>query len=416
MSNQCATDHPLTDHTKLVGPLSGLRVLDLTSNFMGPYASLLLGDMGADICKIEAPEGDTTRNVGPSRNKGMAAIFLHLNRNKRSLVLNLKRPSGLAALKRMIATADVLLFSLRPNAMARLGLSYEQVQAINPRIIYCGAFGFGQRGPYAERPAYDNLIQAAVGVPMVQSRKTDGPPSYVGTAIADRIVGMATSNAILAALHHRGQTGQGQSVSVPMFETFAHFVMGDHMYGHTFVPALGDWGYARMTSPERRPFPTLDGYLSVEIYTDRHWQRLFEAVGRPEMAQDARYRDVHSRALHMSELYEFLSHTFETRTSAEWVKLLIEADICVMQMNTPESLLDDEHMKAVNFFEEQDHPSEGRIRTIGLAHEWSATPGALRFPAPRLGEHTTELLHEYGFAQEEVAAVLESGGALAAAN
>ncbi|MBP2839306.1 CoA transferase [Pseudomonas sp. PNP] len=382
---------------------------------MGPYASLLLGDMGADICKIEAPEGDTTRNVGPSRNKGMAAIFLHLNRNKRSIVMNLKTPSGLDALHRMIAQADVLLYSLRPNAMARLGLSYEQVKALNPRIIYCGAFGFGQRGPYAERPAYDNLIQAAVGVPMVQSRKTDGPPSYVGTAIADRIVGMATSNAILAALHFRGQTGLGQSVSVPMFETFAHFVMGDHMYGHTFVPALGDWGYARMTSPERRPFPTRDGYLSVEIYTDRHWQRLFEAVGRPEMAEDPRYINVHSRAQHMGELYEFLSHTFETRTSAEWVALLIEADISVMQMNTPESLLDDEHMKAVSFFAEQDHPSEGRIRTIGLAHEWSASPGKLRFPAPRLGEHTTELLREYGFREEEVRAVLAAGGALEAA-
>lgn len=414
MSDQLENTHPPIASANLVGPLTGVRVLDLTSNFMGPYASLLLGDMGADICKVEAPEGDTTRNVGPCRNKGMAAIFLHLNRNKRSLVLNLKNPAGLETLKRMIESADVLLFSLRPNAMERLGLSYEQVRAINPRIIYCGAFGFGQRGPYAERPAYDNLIQAAVGVPMVQSRKTDGPPSYVGTAIADRIVGMATSNAILAALHYRGQTGQGQSVSVPMFETFAHFVMGDHLYGHTFVPPIGDWGYARMTTPDRRPFPTKDGYLSVEIFTDRHWQRLFEAVGRPEMAEDERYIDVHSRALHMSELYAFLAQTFTTRTSAEWVELLLAADICVMQMNTPESLLQDEHMQAVNFFAEQDHPSEGRIRTIGLPHEWSASPGALRLPAPRLGEHTVELLGEYGFTQDDVAAVLQAGGAIAA--
>ncbi|HBN8522203.1 CaiB/BaiF CoA transferase family protein [Pseudomonas aeruginosa] len=396
------------------GPLGGVRILDLTSNFMGPYASLLLADMGADVCKIESPEGDTTRAVGPCRNKGMGAIFLHLNRNKRSMVLDLKNPSGLEALKQMIRSADVLLYSLRPQAMARLGLTYEEVCALNPRIIYCGAFGFGQRGPYAERPAYDNLIQAAVGVPMVQSRKTDGPPTYVGTAIADRIVGMATSNAILGALHYRSQIGRGQSVSVPMFETFAHFVMGDHLYGHTFVPPIGDWGYARMTSPERRPYRTLDGYISVEIYIDRHWQRLFRAVGRIDMAEDPRYADVHSRAQNMSELYDFLSSTFETKTSAEWVKLLIDADICVMEMNTPESLLDDAHMQAVNFFEIQEHPSEGALRTIGIPHEWSESPVRMRYPAPRLGEHTVELLAEYGFKADQIDAILQERGALAA--
>ncbi|SIT41724.1 Acetyl-CoA acetyltransferase [Paraburkholderia piptadeniae] len=380
---------------------------------MGPYASLLLAEMGADVCKVEAPEGDTTRNVGPGRNAGMAAIFLHLNRNKRSIVLNLKTQSGLNALKQMIRSADVLLYSLRPQAMERLGLSYEQVCALNPRIVYCGAFGFSQRGPYAARPAYDNLIQAGVGIPASQARKTGGEPSYVATAIADRQVGMATSLAVLGALFHRAQTGRGQAVSVPMFETFAHFVLGDHLYSHTFVPPLGDWGYARMTAPGRRPFPTLDGHISVEVYADRHWQRLFCAVGKPEMSNDPRYVSVHTRAQHMDELYDFLSTTFTTRTTAEWDKLLTEADIPVIPVHTPESVLSDPHMQAVGFFGEEMHPSEGKIRTIGSPFEWGDSPPASRFPAPRLGQHTIELMREYGLSESEIETAVGHGGALA---
>lgn len=220
----------------MTGPLDGVRILDLTSNFMGPFGSLLLADMGADVVKIESPAGDTTRGVGPCRNPGMSAIFLHLNRNKRSVVLDLKKPAGNAALKRMVGSADVLLYSLRPKAMAKLGLSFADVHALNPRVIYCGTFGFGQNGPYADRPAYDDLIQAAVGMPVLQSRK-QGPPSYVATAIADRVVGMAAANAVAMALFRRERTGRGQEVQVPMFETFAQFAMGDHLYGHTFIPS-----------------------------------------------------------------------------------------------------------------------------------------------------------------------------------
>lgn len=394
----------------MAGPLAGVRILDLTSNFMGPYASLLLADMGADVCKVEAPGGDTTRGVGPCRNKGMGAIFLHLNRNKRSMVLDLKQPDGIAALKRMVRSADVLLFSLRPQAMARLALSYEHVRRLNPRIIYCGAFGFGQRGPYAQRPAYDDLIQAAVGMPVLQGRKS-GPPAYVATAIADRVVGMALSNAVAMALYQREKSGRGQSVQVPMFETFAHFVMGDHLYGHTFVPPLGDWGYARMMSEERRPYRTRDGYVGVQVYLDKHWQRFFQVAGRADMAADPRFADIHARTRHIEVLYEFLARTFETRTTADWVKALTEADIPVVEMNTPQTLLDDPHMKAVGFFQEEEHPSEGTIRTLGIPQEWSETPPAQRHPAPRPGEHTLQLLSEYGFDAQESAALVKSGAA-----
>jgi formyl-CoA transferase len=394
----------------MAGPLAGVRVLDLTSNFMGPYASLLLADMGADVCKVEAPDGDTTRGVGPCRNPGMGAIFLHLNRNKRSMVLDLKKPDGLAALKRMIVSADVLIYSLRPQAMAKLGLAYEDVRALNPRIVYCGAFGFGQRGPYAERPAYDDLIQAGVGLPVAQARRS-GPPQYVATAIADRVVGMALSNAVTTALFYREKTGHGQSVSVPMFETFAHFVLGDHLYGQTFEPPIGDWGYVRMMAPERRPFRTQDGYIGVQVYTDRHWRRFFEAIGRPELMKDPRYASISARTENISELYAMLAREFETRSSAEWLQVLEQADIPAIRMNTPETVLQDPHMQAVGFFGLEQHPSEGTLRTLGIPSEWSESAPELRLPAPRLGEHTAQVLGEYGFAAGEVEGLLASQAA-----
>ncbi|MFD6057459.1 CaiB/BaiF CoA transferase family protein [Rhodococcus wratislaviensis] len=393
----------------MTGPLEGVRILDLTSNFMGPYASLLLADMGADVWKIESRAGDTTRGVGPSRNPGMSAIFLHLNRNKRSLVLDLKSAGGSAALERMIGSADVLLYSLRPQAMARLGLSYEDARAINPRIIYCGCYGFGQNGPYADRPAYDDLIQAAVGMPVLQSRKA-GPPTYVATAIADRVVGMAASTAVSMALFRREKTGVGQEVQVPMFETFAHFVMGDHLYGHTFDPPIGDWGYGRMMNPDRRPYRTLDGgYLGVNVYIDKHWQRFFEISGHPEMLQDPRFADINGRTQNIGILYEFLGDVFETKTTAEWMKLLTDADIPVIEMNTPESLLNDPHMREVGFFVDQDHPSEGPLKTMAIPQQWSESQPDLRYPAPRLGEHSVQLLTEAGFDRGEIDEMLNSG-------
>lgn len=390
------------------GPLDGVRVLDLTSNFMGPYGSLLLADMGADVVKVEPPVGDTTRGVGPARHPGMGAIFLHLNRNKRSVVLDLKRPHCVAALTRMIRSSDVLFHSLRPTAMARLGLSYADVATANPRLVYCGCFGFGQDGPYAAKPAYDDLIQAAVGMPVLQSRKR-GEPEYVATAIADRVVGMAAASAIGMALFARERTGRGQEVQVPMFETFAHFAMGDHLYGHSFVPAIGDWGYTRMMNTDRRPYRTLDGYLGVNIYTTRHWQRFFTAVGRADLASDPRFADIAGRTEHIDELYAFLAETFATRSTDEWLALLSAADIPVIRMNTPETLLEDPHMDAVGFFTEYDHPTEGRLRSIGMPQRWSESSPELRYPPPTLGQHTTEVLAEFGFSDREIDQLVPAG-------
>ncbi len=392
------------------GPLKGVRIIDMTMNVMGPYAAQVLGDMGADICKIEPPEGDTLRGIGPSRSPGMGPYFLNLNRNKRSIALDLKKPAARIVLQRMLRQADVLLYSFRPQAMKRLGVAYEDVAGLNPRIIYCGAFGYGQEGPYAARPAYDDLIQAAIGLPVLQAR--GGEPSFVATAIADRVVGVMAASSVGFALFHRERTGKGQAIEVPMFETMAEFVMGDHLYGHTFEPPLGPAEYVRMR--ERRLYRTQDGYIGVLVYNDKHWSRFFALAGRPDMAQDPRYSSMSSRTQNIRFLYGFLAETFATRTTEEWLRLLGEADIPAMRLNTPEGLLDDPHMKAVDFFQLVDHPSEGRIRRMAIPQRWSESQPAITRDAPRLGEDTIELLDEYGFTRSEIERLIGEGAAIRA--
>jgi crotonobetainyl-CoA:carnitine CoA-transferase CaiB-like acyl-CoA transferase len=393
------------------GPLAGVRVVDMTMNVMGPYAAQVLGDMGADVCKIEPPEGDTLRGIGPSRTRGMGPYFLHLNRNKRSLCLDLKKPAGLDAFHRVLIKADVLLYSFRPQAMERLGASYAQVSTINPQIIYCGAFGYGQNGPYAAKPAYDDLIQAAIALPVLQARGI-AEPMYVATAIADRVVGIMAASSVGMALYYRERTGRGQSIEVPMFETMAQFVMGDHLYGLTFDPPMGKAGYVRMMEPNRRPYKTLDGYIGLLVYNDKHWARFFALIGRPDMAKDPRFASMSTRTQNIDFLYNFLGETIAGNTTAEWLRRFEEADIPAVALNTPESLVEDPHMKAINFFKLIDHPSEGRIRVMGMPQTWSESQPEIVREAPLIGQHTIELLGDYGFGQEEIAGLLEIGAAV----
>ena len=383
------------------GPLDGVRVIDMTMNVMGPYASQILGDMGADVCKVEPPEGDTLRGIGPSRSQGMGPYFLNLNRNKRSLVLDLKRPDGGDVLRRMLAKADVLLYSFRPKAMARLGASYADVSAINPGIIYCGAFGYGQSGPYADRPAYDDLIQAAIGLPVLQARGA-GEPAYVAVALMDRVVGLMSASSIGMALYHRERTGQGQAIEAPMFESMTEFVMGDHLYGETFDPPLGPVGYVRMMDKNRKPYPTKDGHIGVLVYNDKHWRRFFEALNRPDMAADERYTTIAGRTQNIGFLYSFLAETLLTRSTDEWLAFFAAADIPAMRLNTPAGLLEDEHMKAIDFFKLRDHPTEGRVRVMDIPQRWSRTQPEIKRLAPRLGQHSAEVLGDYGFSAEEI--------------
>lgn len=397
------------------GPLEGVRVLDLTTVLMGPYATQILADHGADVIKIEPPEGDGTRNIGPMRSPGMGAIFLNANRGKRSVVLDLKRAEARAALLDLARTADVFIYNVRPAAMARLGLSYEAVREVNPRIVYVGVFGFGRGGPYAERPAYDDLIQGAAGLPALTLRAGSPEPRYVPTTIADRTVGLTAVGAILAALFHRERTGEGQAIDVPMFETMTQFVMGDHLGGQTFIPAEGPSGYARLLAHERRPYATRDGYICALIYSDRQWKSFCSLIGRPDMfASDPRLASLTARTLHIDELYAFVAEQLRTRTTAEWMAALEKADIPCMPMHTPESIVEDPHLKAVGFFRPVEHPTEGRLLSMAVPSSWSRTQPQPGRPTPRLGEHTAEVLRELGYDEAAIAAVSTSRAAPAA--
>jgi len=391
------------------GPLAGINILDLTTVVMGPFATQILGDMGAEIIKVEAPAGDNMRWVGPMKNRGMGHIHMHLNRNKRSLVLDLKKPDALEAVKRLVAQADGLIYNVRPQAMARLGLGYEVVKAINPKLVYVGAYGFSERGSYAGRPAYDDLIQGAAGVPSLTLEQGSEVPRYAPVTLGDRSVGLQTVIAMVGALFHAQRTGQGQSVDVTMFESLSQFVLGDHMGGKTFEPPIGDAGYARLIAPHRRPYGTRDGYLCVLIYNDKHWSNFFEAIDRNDLKNDPRFCDHTSRAANIRDVYQFVADIMLTRTTAEWQALLGKADIPNTPMHTMDSLIDDPHLNSSGFFPLYEHPTEGTVRTTAPVGEWSETPLSIRRLAPRLGEHSREVLLGAGLSEMEIDAMVASG-------
>ncbi len=392
------------------GPLAGLRVIDMTGVVMGPFASQILADFGADVVKIESPEGDTVRHIGPSRSPGMGPMYLALNRNKRSIALDLRNPDALAALKRLLEGADVLLFNLRPASMERLGLGYAEVAKVNPRIVYCGAYGFGEGGRYAGKPALDDLIQGAVSLPSLVGRVT-GEPRYLPTNLCDRTSGLTAVYSVLAALYARQRTGRGQAIEVPMFETMTQFVLSDHMFGQTFDPPLADAGYVRLLAKDRRPAKTKDGYVCVLIYIDKHWKNFCTMLGREDMLQDPRFLKMSDRTRNVDALYAFVSETMLTRTTAEWIEALTNADIPVTPMHTPASLMEDPHLADVGLFEWIDHPTEGRIRQMKVPGTWSDTPPSIRRHAPLLGENTREVLAEAGYDADAIERLLAKGAA-----
>lgn len=393
--------------------LNGIRVLDLTAYLLGPFATQILGDMGADIIKVESHEGDIVRGIGPTRSPGMGGIFQQNNRNKRSVVLDLKQPAGRDALLRLAATADVFVYNVRPAAMARLGLSYEALAAVNPGIVYVGAVGFGQDGPYAARPALDDLMQGMSGIAGLYARASGGEPRYIPLAMADRYTGTVLVNAILGALVHKLRTGQGQSLEVPMFESLVQGVLGDHLMGHSFDPPLGPPGYPRHLSPDRRPFRTQDGWLCAFLISDGQWRAVLERLGQPELLQDPRFATLQARTEHSREVYAWLDATFRTRTTGQWLALLGEADVPAGPLHTLESLLDDPHLNAVGFFQRLEHSTEGTLVTLRPPSRWSHTPPEVRRAPPRLGEHSSELLAEAGYSGAEIAELVASGVTLA---
>jgi crotonobetainyl-CoA:carnitine CoA-transferase CaiB-like acyl-CoA transferase len=374
------------------GPLVGVRVVDLTANVMGPYCTQIMADMGADVIKIEPPEGDATRYISVGPVPGLSGVFVNVNRGKRSIVLDLRSDTGRTALRALIDGADVFIHSMRSKAIAKLGFAYRDVATLNPSIVYANCYGYSRRGPYGDMPAYDDTIQAATGLPAVQQLLT-GEASYVGTIMADKVAGLTAFYATTLALFHRERTGEGQEVEVGMFETMAAFMLVEHANGALFTPALGPAHYPRAVARNRRPHRTKDGYVSALVYNDKHWASFVEAV-RPPWASDE-FATLEQRARQIDRIYALLASTFKERTTREWLHLLGELGIPAAPLRTPDDLLNDPHLKAMGFFESVDS-SHGPIRFPGIPTWFSRTRGRVAGPAPKLGEHTREVLEELG--------------------
>ena len=394
------------------GPLAGIKVIDLTTVVLGPLATQILGDLGAEVIKIEAPEGDIMRYAGPARHCEMGHVFLNLNRNKRSLCLDLKRGEAADVLLTLVQQSDVFMHNMRPQAMARLGFAYERLRGVNPRLVHCSAHGYGQVGPLADRPAFDDIIQGASGFVALE-QATGGEARFVPTLVGDKTVGLTMVYAVMAALLQRERTGEGQAVEVPMLETMTAFVMAEHMGGLTFDPPMGPPGYSRMLAPDRRPHRTADGHICILPYSDRHWRDFFIVAGRPELTEDPRLADAQSRSRHVAELYALIAECVRGNTTAYWLNNLKSADIPCGPVNQLAELADDEQLAAVDFFPLTDHPSEGRIRMVRPPVRFGDADCALRHHAPRLGEHSREILLEAGLGAKEVEDLISRGVVIA---
>ena len=387
-----------------MGPLHGLTALDLSSVIMGPMAAQYLGDMGADVIKVEGPEGDVTRSIGPRRSDGMGALFMANNRNKRSVVLDLKSDAGRAALMRLVAQADVLVHSIRTDAAARIGLSWDSLSAVNPRLVYCHVKGFRDDGPYGGRPAYDDIVQALSGLAMLQVVPA-GEPRYIPSIIADKVTAVHAAYAIALALFHRERTGLGQPVGLPMLETMVAFTSQEHLGGAVFEPPVGRMGYDPVRQGMRRPFATCDGFLCFMPYTDGHWRRFAALIDRPDLAADPAFATMKGRQADIGRVWAEVGRQVALRSNAEWMTLLEGSDIPHAVLNDLEDLLDDPHLVETGFWRMRDHPTEGLLRLPANPLEMPAAPPSIRLLPPRLGEHTAVVLAEHGFAAAEIEAL-----------
>lgn len=390
------------------GPLKGIKVLDLASVIMGPVAAQHLADMGADVIKVEAPDGDLTRSIGPRKSADMGAVFLTCNRNKRSIVLDMKKPQAREVLYRLVAGSDVLIHSIRTAPADKIGLSYEALRRHNERLVYCHVKGYSDAGAYAGQPAFDDTMQAESGLAMLQT-VVAGEPRYFPSSIVDKICAIHAAYAVMLALFHRERTGEGQQVELPMFETIAAFNLTEHLWGETFQPPLGPMGYESVRKGVRKPYPTKDGFLAFLPYSDVHWHKFFRLVGRAELVEDPRFRTFPARMKNYDAVFGFVQDALKERTTAEWVALFGDQDIPMAAVNEIEDLLEHPHLQSVDFWKSMPHPTEGMLRMASNPIGMTKSPASIRRLAPRLGEHTREVLREFEFRSDEVDRLLDAG-------
>ncbi len=394
------------DTSKGQGPLSGVRIIDMSTVVLGPFATLILADLGADVIKIENPEGNTKgdlmRLAGRSPTGDLGPIFTALNRNKRSVTLDAKTETGQATLAALLRGADVFFHNVRMAGMERLGFGYEAVKAIRPDIVYVHCAGFGMDGVHAHRQAYDDLIQAASGYASLHSLRSGEAPCYTPSLVADKTVGLFATYATLAALYHRQRTGEGQFVQVPMLESFTFFNLVENLYGETFLPGDGKMAYTRSINPRRKPYPTLDGYIAIVPYSDQQWAHFFELGGRPGVFDDPRFSSYQARTQNVGDLYAIIEEVAATKTTQDWLDILDKANIPAMRFNEMLDVLDEPHLKSVGFFEERIHPDAGAYRSMRHPVHFSRTPAATRLDPPRLGADTEMVLSTLGLGREDL--------------
>ncbi len=388
------------DQQTPTGPLAGIKIIDMSSVVLGPFATLIFGDLGADVIKIESGQpgksGDLMRYAGASPTGDLGPIFTSLNRNKKSVQLDAKNQDGKAAIMALLKDADIFFHNVRLGGMQRLGLDYDSVKAVNPNIIYVHCAGFGEAGPYAKRQAYDDLIQAASGFAHLNTLRDGSEPAYAPSLVADKTVGLFATYATLAALFHRERTGEGQFVSVPMLESFTFFNMVENLYGETFLPGNGKVAYTRSVNANRKPYKTKDGFIALVPYSDEQWETFFRLGGRDGVFDDPRFSTYAARTENITDLYAIIGEVAVTKTTTEWLALLDDANIPAMRFNEMHEVLDDPHLKAVDFFSDREHPDAGPYRSMRHPVTFSASPASIRSDPPVLGRDTDTILAALG--------------------
>jgi crotonobetainyl-CoA:carnitine CoA-transferase CaiB-like acyl-CoA transferase len=388
--------------------LNGIRIIDFTTTYLGPYATQFLGDMGADVIKVEPLEGDVGRSPRPSRTPDMGAGFLNTNRNKRSIAVDLRQPEGRTIAMKLIAGADAVVHNMRPQAAAKLGVSFEDAKRANTSIVYCYAPGFGQDGPYAAEPAYDDIIQAMCGLAKLNA-DSSGAPRFLPSIVADKVVGLHLAFAVATGLVHRLKTGEGCAIEVPMFESMVAFLLVEHLAGRTFVPPLGEAGYERMLAKNRRPYKTADGYLAIMPYTTQQWMRFLECVGREDLLKEAWVQDPVRRSANVDTLYQVIADAAPARTTAEWLRTLREADIPCGPVNGFEELFAEPHLTATGLFQPVAHSTEGDLTAVRSPFRALAVERQPDRPPPKIGESSRDVLSALGYPASEVDDLLARG-------